>query len=462
MAIGGVAAQLSFTVLEIFIARQLGRETFGIFATAYAWTLLAVFVIEMGTPFWIIQEGSRAKESLSKLLGSSLAVNLTVFVVLYGLLICWVLIMPPSVVRAFMVIFFPYGLILCLQSMLGAVYSSQQRMHINALYQGLAPIAVLLAYLIVLRGGISLKDVGHAYVIGGGIVTAIWFVHTVRNVDLELSKAGIAYTLRGSSKYAVTGILGQVFFKTDVVMLSAIAGFKAAGVYAAAFKLVELAAKIAILVSRVFSPALFKASHESPKTYWLLTSSFVRFLSVAGLTATIIAFVMAEELMLILFGREFADGAPVLRILSAVMATKFMMIAMQQLLSSLDRHIQRVKGIAIAVVVNLALNAGLIPLFGAEGAAVATLLSGIFLVYIYVLLSGGTPLLRFRRWLLAPSCIVVALCAATYFIDLDVILEAAIALALFIASLFAIRLVTFGEIAGILRVLLPQQVEKPG
>jgi O-antigen/teichoic acid export membrane protein len=205
---------------------------------------------------------------------------------------------------------------------------------------------------------------------------------------------------------------------------------------------------------------LFKASHDAPKTYWLLTSTFIRFLSVAGLTAAITTFLTADKIMLVLFGPEFAEGAPVLRILSGVMAAKFMMVGMQQLLSSLDLHTQRVKGIAIAVVVNLAVNAILIPLYGAEGAAFATLISGILLVWIYVALSGGAPQLRFRHWLLAPSCIVATLCAFAWFVDWGVAVETVLVVTIFLATLFAIRLVTVEDITGILRLLFPDRNSK--
>ena len=123
LAAGGIVAQLAFTLLEILVARQLGAEAYGVFVTAYAWTLLGAFLMEFGTPLWTIQEGSRHHDRLPVLLGSALTVNLVVFFFLYGLLAAAVAVFSSNPVLSFMLILLPYGLILTVQGELAAVYS---------------------------------------------------------------------------------------------------------------------------------------------------------------------------------------------------------------------------------------------------------------------------------------------------------------------------------------------------
>src|SRR5690606_27107720 len=87
LGIGGFSAQLAFTLLEVLIARRLGAEAYGVFVTAYAWTVLGAFLMEFGTPLWTIQEGSRDHRKLPELVGSGLTVNVVIFAVLYLLLL---------------------------------------------------------------------------------------------------------------------------------------------------------------------------------------------------------------------------------------------------------------------------------------------------------------------------------------------------------------------------------------
>ena len=437
LAFGGITAQFAFTLLEILIARQLGAEAYGTFVTAYAWTVLGAFLMEFGTPLYTIQQGSRDHSSLPQLLGSGLAVNLVMFSVLYLLLIFVTVFLLQNPVLSFMLFLLPYGLVLTLQNELASVYSSYQTMHISALFQGLAPVAILVVYFVLSRDGLALSDVGIAYVTGGGIVAAAWFLVTVRKVRPTTSLGHIATTLRSSYQYGLTGILGQIYFKADIVMLSAMAGLREAGIYAAAYKLADLVTKVAVLCSRVFAPALFKASHETGKSFDVFSSMMVRCLALVGLLAGVSSFLLAEDLILLLFGENYLSSVPILQIMGGVMAARCMMVALQLLLSSMELHFQRVSRLSVAVAVHIAANAVLIPLYGAPGAAIATLLSGAFLVLLYTVVASRKRSFLFARWLLVPSGMAALVAFGSHLLDVNAWAGAGISATVLLASLFA-------------------------
>lgn len=454
LATGGLVAQLVFTLLEILIARELGAEAYGVFVTAYAWTVLGTFLMESGTPLWTIQEGSRNQDRLPMLLGSALTVNTVMFAVLYALLAGAALTFQGNPVLSLLLIILPYGLILTLQSGLAAVYSSYQTMQVNAFFQGLAPVAILLTYFVYARGGLSLDDVAFAYVIGGALVTGAWVIYTIRRVTPRVSAASVIETVRSSYQYGLTGILGQIYFKSDVVMLSLLAGLREAGIYAAAFKLVELVFKVAVLSGRVFAPAMFKASHEPGKSFDVFASMMTRFLAIAGLLAGIVTFILADELIMLMFGEKYAASVPVLRILGGVMAAKCMMIALQLLLSSIDLHAQRVVSLGITVVAHIAANAILIPRYGAVGAASATLFSGILVVVLYAISSSRRRRFEFFRWLILPSCLAAVVSLIPVLTGVEPFLGTFLAVTAFLVSLTVIGFVRPDEVRFVLRTVL--------
>jgi O-antigen/teichoic acid export membrane protein len=454
LAAGGIVAQLAFTLLEILVARKLGAEAYGVFVTAYAWTVLGACLIEFGTSFWTIQEGSRNQSRLPALLGSALTINLVMFAVLYLLLVMVTNALSPNPVLGLLLVILPYGLILTLQSELGAVYSSYQTMHINAFFQGLAPVAILIVYFAYPAHELDITDVATAYVIGGALVTGIWFAYTLRTIRPHFSATEIRTTIRSSYQYALSSVLGQIYLKVDIVMLSALAGLREAGIYAAAFKLVELVLKVAVLSGRVFAPAMFKASHESDKAFQIFASLMSRSLAVAGLLAGVVSFVMAEELISLMFGEAFDASVPVLRILGGVMAAKCMIVSLQLVLSSMDLHFQRVRSLGIAVVAHIAANAALIPLFGALGAAIATLCSGILIILLYVYSASKRRSLRFSRWLLAPTCLAVVVALAVALSGVNVFIQAAVSVCVFLVGLYLIGFVHRGEIRFVIQSLL--------
>lgn len=453
LAAGGIVAQIAFVLLEVLVARGLGAEAYGIFVTAYAWTVLGSFLMDFGTPLWTIQEGSRHHDRLPELLGSGLTVNLVIFAVLYVSLVVVTGLVTPNPILSLLLIVLPYGLVLTMQNGLAAVYSSYQTMHVNALFQGLAPVAILAFYFVYSFHDLTLSDVALSYVVGGGVVTGIWFVMTLRKVRPRVDLGNIRLTLRSSYQYGLTGILFQIFYKTDIVILSLLAGAREAGLYAAAFKLVEVVFKVAVLLSRVFAPAVFKASQESARTFQVLASMMTRLLAISGLVAGVAAFVLADELMLLLFGEKYEASIPVLRILGGVMATMSIMISMQLLLSSIDLHFQRVASLAVTVVLHIALCASLVPRYGANGAAIATLASGILINMLYAYSASRRPGLRFVRWLLVPSLLAAGTALATRYLDVHGWITAACAVAVFVISLFLSGIVRTSELRFILSAM---------
>ena len=451
LAAGGIVAQLAFTFLEILVARKLGAEAYGVFVTAYAWTVLGAFLMEFGTPLWTVQEGSRNHERIPRLLGSGLTVNFALFVLLYLLVVVAANTLAPNPVLGLLVIILPYGLILTLQAALAAVYSSYQTMHVNAFFQGIAPVAVLLTYLLYAANDLNLAQVGYSYVLGSGIVTGVWFVLTLRRVRPRFSSRNLRATLSSSYQYGLTGILGHVYYRADVILLSLLAGLREAGIYAAAFKLVELVYKVAVLSGRVFSPAMFKASHESDKAFQILSSMMTRSLAIAGLTAGVITFVTAEELILFMFGEKYAASVPVLRVLGGVMAARCMMIALQVLLSSIDLHFQRVAGLGITVIAHIGASAFLIPRFGAQGAAWAALSSGVVLLLLYGWSSSRQGDFRHLRRLLVPSCLAAIIAATASIADANVLTRAVVSVAAFFITLFIAGLVRRDEVSFVVR-----------
>jgi O-antigen/teichoic acid export membrane protein len=467
LGMGGAVAQLAFTLLEVLVARELGAEAYGVFVTAYVWTVFGMYLMDFGTSLYSVQEGSRDRGRIPGLLGSGLVISLVVFFTLYSILALVAIAFSPTPVLGILLILFPYGLILAVQNDLAAVYASYQTMRVNAWYQGVAPLAILILYFAFAADGLTLTDVGFTYVIGGAVVTGVWTISTLRWIGSDVTLEGIRSTVRSSYQYGLTGILGHVYFKADIVMLTALAGLREAGIYAAAFKLVELVFKGAVLVGRVFAPAVFKAHHESAEAFGKLAGMLVRLLTIAGLAAGISVVLLADDLILLIFGERYASSAPILRILGGVIAAKCMAIALQLLLSSGDLHFRRVANMSIALTVHIAANAFLIPRLGAEGAAWAALLSSILLAVLHAWSSASQRSFRLLRWLLLPSCMAAAIVALAVWLGLRPVPATVVSVGVFVAGVYFSGVVKRNEIDFLLRSLVTrregsQQGTQPG
>lgn len=305
LAVGGVVAQIAFVSIEVAIARHLGQADYGVFSSVYAIALTSLFVIDLGMSWRLIESGSRDPASIAELLGTTVALKLIGFVLLYPIVVLALMAIGyDGRTVSFFGIFFGYALALALQDSLMAVYTARQRMVVNAMFQGGTPIVIAAFVTVALALGGGLDGVGVGFVAGGLLVTGVWATLTWR---LERPRTRLAATggiLRGSYLYGLTGLLSQVFYKSDILLLSALATMPQVGIYAAGYKLLDLANKVPVLGARVMSPALFQQSRADAAQYRSSADGFVRVATGAGLITAIAVYPSADWLIDLLLDRK--------------------------------------------------------------------------------------------------------------------------------------------------------------
>ena len=394
LAVGGAVAQVAFFAIEILIARQLLRTDYGVFATVQTLGLTGLIVLDLGMHWYAIEAGSRRSTEIPSLLGTTIVLRVLIFCVLWPAAIAFLsLVGYESPIVEFFAIYFLFSLAMSVQDSLAAAHTAQQRMGINAAFQGSVAIVVALLVAIALYTWGSLESVGYAYVIGGTSVTFVWFVTACRRIRPEIRLNEARQIVSGSYLYALSGLLTQAFRKGDILLLSVFSTMPQVGVYAAASKLLDLAYKVPYLGSLVVSPAMFKSADDDSK-FFLAADLLARVNCALGCVVAAFFYHNATPVILLLFGDEFGSSATVLRILSASFALKFIHQALQTILTTRSMHTARTKALAWATGAAALFHAILIPQFGALGAASAVIGAEAILTILLVVALNRTGLAR--------------------------------------------------------------------
>lgn len=453
LAVGGIAAQAAFVLVEALIARRLGQELYGIFSTVFVLTSLSLWVVDGGLGWKAIQDGSRRPGEIPRLFGTSLLLRAAIFLAFYPLALAIVSLFGYSdrVILLFG-IFYAYALIMVVQDSLASVHAAEQRMEVNAFYQGLTPAVIcLLAYFSVTRDQ-GIRTVAYAYLAGSGAVTAVWLALVWIRIKPWIDFRGAPEILKGSYQYGLTGLLGQAFLKIDILLLSLLRDMTEVGIYAAAAKLFDLANKIPILSVRVVAPLLFQKSHEDVAGYRKICNAMVRVATGVAMGIGLSFNLLAEPLIILVFGESYAEAAIILRILGAAFALRFVSIALQTVLTTSDLHARRTKSIAMATAANIGFNLVLIPLYGPIGAAVSVILGNLALISAYLFaarqpLEVGTAV---RGILIAAAWAGLADIVARY-VTSDPLLAWLLAISLFSAALMATGFIDRTQLARLVR-----------
>ena len=161
-------------------------------------------------------------------------------------------------------------------------------------------------------------------------------------------------------------VLSALYFRIDVFLIELWSGTESVALYNAVFRLVEALRLFPAAVLAVVLPSLVRAGDLRPLARVALP------LTGCAIAGAAVLWIAAGALIPLLYGAPYAAAVPAFRVLLLSLPLLSLNFALTHQLVSWDG--QRVyAGIcAIALAINVALNASLIPLRSIEGAAWAT------------------------------------------------------------------------------------------
>jgi O-antigen/teichoic acid export membrane protein len=174
--------------------------------------------------------------------------------------------------------------------------------------------------------------------------------------------------------------------RADAIMVGAIRGTSAAGIYTVAARLARLLTWGVLTVNAIGGPLISdlyaRGEHRELQRMVSLAAG-----GIAAFTVPAAAFmVLAGPWMLGIFGPEFTAGYGVLVLLAAAYSIRALSGTVGMLLAMTGHQREAAWGVGSGAAVNILLNALLIPRFGMLGGAIATATSSAFYNCILYLL----------------------------------------------------------------------------
>ncbi|MFS1899397.1 flippase [Vibrio cyclitrophicus] len=216
--------------------------------------------------------------------------------------------------------------------------------------------------------------------IKGLLFVLTFFFYTNKYKDTtEIGKfcfdSSYGMTLLNQSKWLIlSGFMSVIYLKIDQIMLGMMSGSEVLGVYSVAAKLSEVWYFFPIAITTSFFPKLIKSKVNEAEYQSNLNNLCGLLLWMAIILAVITTFI-SYDIIIFAFGVEYKDSSYILNV--HIWAGLF--IFMRALFSKwlIAENLQKYSLIThgIAAIVNLSLNFILIPIYGAMGAAVATIIS---------------------------------------------------------------------------------------
>jgi len=410
-----ISKALSFFYI-MYAARYLGAEGFGILSFALAFTGIFGVFTDLGLKLLTVREVARDKSLAGKYLGNITVIKIFLVMITFGLIAIIINLLgyPEQTIKvvyiiALTVIFNTFT------GMFDSIFQAFEKMEYQSLGQILHSILMFTGVLFAISQKFSVVGVASIYFWASVIVLGYSFIICVREFVLPKIEIDWGFwkpTIKTALPFSLTIIIAGMFFNIDIVMLSTMKGNEFAGWYKAAINLVLFINTIAVSFIYAIVPKMSKLFISDKSILKTALEKSSKYLFILALPISAGIFLLADRIILFIYGTEFVHATIALRIISLYLPLRVISHVTGWTLASINREPLRTISAGIALILNICLNFIFIPIFGIAGAGIATVISQILLFYLYFyFVSKYFHQLPLYKIILKPciSCIIMIL-----------------------------------------------------
>lgn len=237
-------------------------------------------------------------------------------------------------------------------------------------------LLLLLAGVVALLSGAGLQGLAVAFMASRAValvLAAILAHRQIGPVGISVDRGLWRELQRTAIPLGLFLVVINLYSRIDVVMLGVWRTDAETGFYQNAYAVYEGLTYLPSVLAAVLTPRLASLFVTDRRKHRRLAVGAVALSAGAALLVGSLTFAFAEPLVVLLFGPQFALSASPLRILSAGLSLVYAIWILHVTAISMNRErLLLVTGI-VGLVAKVALNAYLIPHYGADGAAVAVI-----------------------------------------------------------------------------------------
>ena len=399
--LGSFIGSGSTFVIYTILAREIGPEAFGLFSAALAtitiFTLLAGFGI---SKVWLKLFGEEGWNGIRWIKPSLIFVALTIVFISFAIFLFAMSNVHDEVTKQLLLllIFFVYGYLSV--ELVSSKYQLEEKFGKLAFWQmlpNLLRLILIFFFIYILKISLSVIEIGLIYAVVGALFTVFAIIQLYKmssgNLELKghiniqdkvLSIPKVKDVMVEAWPFGMASLFAFIYVQSDIIMVKYISGNQEAGYYNVAFVILTAILIIpTILFGKFLLPKYHRwANHDKAKFHdaykkgsYLMIISGVLIMGVLLLTSSTV--------IPIFFGDDYQQSVALMKILSFTLPISFLSYSVGATLVTKEHMKLKVKLMGAVAILNIILNIFLIPKFGSKGAAFATLISNILLLYLY-------------------------------------------------------------------------------
>lgn len=364
-------------------ARYLGPGNYGLINYGQSIVLLFSAITKLGLENIIIKEYIDNKDDNGEIVGSAITLRLISSLISMILIIGTVMILKPNntlilwitIIQALCLFFQTYEIF-------EFYFQSKLESKKVSIAKVIAYIAAALYKIYLLVTSKSVIWFCFATLIDYAIIMIILYILFKKEKKLKTSKNKMKQLFTKGSPFIISSIMITIYMQTDKIMIGSMLDEYQLGLYSAATAICLLWGFLPEAIINSMRPVIFEKKKINEEEYKVKLKLLLRIIFWIGIVFCFCICCFSKLIIYILYGKKYIEAQTSLII--AVWYTTFAYLGTSRTVWLVAENKSKyAKWFTIwGAIINVFLNSILIPKFGINGAAIATLTSQIFAVII--------------------------------------------------------------------------------
>ncbi len=386
-ALGTIWNTLVGLLIAGLLSRYLGKAGYGEYSLVFIYLYFSTIIAYLGFDAILLREMSREKneDNQNRLLTSALLLKLCFAVVAIGVTLLYLSFTHYSPTIKWAVVLVNLTLLIGAWESMEVVFKMRLKMQYSVISSVISQAIHLLFIYLAITKEMDLPYLISAYLIArtARVISIYAFSRKFIQFHFEWHWPSTLLIFKESLLLGLANGLWIIYYRVDNLMLDFMQGPGAVGQYNAAYKFVDMAFLLSgMLMNSIYPLMSSRYPGDIPGLKRIYQKS-VNFISVIGGSLALLIILLSPYLITYIFGANFQESILTLRILGMVPLLIFLNNVVGHMLLVLGMQGKPLFTMRLfGVVINISVNLWLIPIYGCNGAALATVATEFILLLV--------------------------------------------------------------------------------
>lgn len=353
------------TLYLVLMSRYLQSTRQGEFSRAGNAVALLGLVLSLGVETYVTRTVARAPERAPALVAAALIMRGVLVLPLLVIVVLYTHLTPHLSLEERIVTYILYvGVVVnAFGSPLLAVFQGREQMSLNAIasvVQNVFELMLIIA-IILLRGGVVAFAVATVAMSVVQLILTLRWATRVSRFTSRPTIGDIRELIGGGLAFWGGSFIAVFYTYIDSLILGALSGDNAVGLYAAALRLLGVPFFLPGIIGTITLPLLSRLGVALQSDYVRVARKTLTLLILSAVPLAIGTATFASPLILTIFGHSYANAVPTLQVLALIIPPTFLNTQFYQILVARDQQWRWMTIMVVCCVVNPLLNLTLIP-----------------------------------------------------------------------------------------------------